>query len=84
MREGWHITHRRRGDGAGRPAGRCTLAVVGIVTVVLGGDLCVVGVVHARARDVTWETAERVIVGAAALTTAFELLATQTAGQQIR
>jgi hypothetical protein len=58
--------------------------VVGVVTIVFGGDLCVVGVVHARTGDMAWETAEGVVVCPAALTTAFELLATQAAGQQVR
>jgi hypothetical protein len=42
-----------------------------------------VGVVHCWARDVAGETAEGVVVCATGLTTGFELLAAETAGQQI-
>lgn len=84
MGERWHVANGWWGDRAVDSVGGCALALVGVVAIVFGTLCCVVGVVHGWAGDVTRETAQGVVAATTGLTTGFELLATEAAGQQVR
>lgn len=84
MGERWHVTNGWWGDRAVDSVGRCALALVGVVAIVVDILCGVVGVVHGWAGDVTRETAQGVVAATTDLAAGFELLAAEAAGQQVR